>query len=62
MFYFWQTDFHLHCREWDELLNSREWEPEVIVEKLPEFFRFVKKVQSIVAREMKDTETGKQKG
>ena len=33
----------------------------MIVEKLPEFFRFVRKVQSIVAREMKDTETGKKK-
>ena len=33
----------------------------MIVEKLPEFFRFVRKVQSIVAREMKDTETSKQK-
>ena len=33
----------------------------MIVERLPEFFRFVRKVQSIVAREMNDTETGKQK-
>ena len=33
----------------------------MIVEKLPEFFRFVRKVQSIVSHEMKDTKTGKQK-
>ena len=31
----------------------------MIVERLPEFFSFVRKVQIIVAREMKDTETSK---
>ena len=31
------------------------------MEKLPEFFRFVRKVQRSVAREMKDSETSKQK-
>ena len=36
----WQTDLHLHCREWDELLSSGDWEPEVIAEKIPEFLRF----------------------
>lgn len=44
----WQTDLHLHCREWDNLLNNRDWSPEVIAGTLPEFFRFVKKVQAIV--------------
>ncbi|KAL9958476.1 hypothetical protein ACROYT_G035492 [Oculina patagonica] len=47
------TDLHLHCKEWDELLSSADWEPETIVEKLPEFFQFVKQVQGFVAREMK---------
>ena len=44
----WQTDLHLHCREWDNLLNNGDWSPEVIAGTLPEFFRFVKKVQAIV--------------
>ena len=48
-----QTDLHLHCKEWDELLSSGVWEPEVIVGKLPEFFQFVKQVQGFVAQEMK---------
>lgn len=56
VFLFWQTDFHLHCKEWDELLKSGDWEPQIIVEKLPAFFRFVKKVQGLVARELKETE------
>ncbi|XP_078355398.1 uncharacterized protein LOC144640040 [Oculina patagonica] len=47
------TDLHLHCKEWDELLSSEDWEPETIVEKLPEFFQFVKQVQGFVAREMR---------
>ena len=50
---FLQTDLHLHCREWDELLNSGEWEPEQITAKLPEFFRFVKEVQRFVLQEMR---------
>ena len=45
---FWQTDLHLHSREWDNLLNNGDWSPEVIAGTLPEFFRFVKKVQAIV--------------
>ena len=48
-----QTDLYLHFREWDELLSSGDWEPEVIAEKIPEFLRFVKKVQSLVLREMR---------
>jgi len=47
------TDLHLHCKEWDELLNSGDWEPEEIVQRIPEFFRFVQKVQSFVLREMR---------
>ena len=50
---FLQTDLHLHCREWDELLNSGEWEPKQIIAKLPEFFRFVKEVQRFVLQEMR---------
>ena len=45
---FWQTDLHLHCREWDDLLDNGDWNPEMIAETLPKFFRFVKKVQAIV--------------
>lgn len=48
-----QTDLHLHCKEWDKLLSSKDWEPEVIVERIPEFFRFVKQVQGFVAQEIK---------
>jgi len=47
------TDLHLHCKEWDKLLSSKDWEPEVIVERIPEFFRFVKQVQGFVAQEIK---------
>ena len=49
----WKTNLHLHCREWDELLSSGDWEPEIIAVKIPEFLRFVKKVQSLVLREMR---------
>ncbi|XP_068741446.1 uncharacterized protein [Montipora capricornis] len=48
-----ETDFHLHCKEWDELLISRNWEPAQISKKLPDFFQFVKKVQSSIIHEMK---------
>ena len=45
---FWQTDLHLHCREWDNLLNKGDWSPEMIAGTLPDFFCFMKKVQAIV--------------
>ena len=48
-----QTDLHLHCDEWDKLLSSGQWEPKVILQKLPDFLRFVKEVQGFVVREMK---------
>lgn len=44
---------HLHCEEWDRLLSTGQWEPEIIVRKLPEFLEFVKEVQGFVVREMK---------
>ena len=47
-FFFRQKGFFLHCREWDELLNRKEWVPKKIIEKLPDFFRLVKNVQSLV--------------
>jgi len=47
-----QTDLHLHCDEWDQLLSSGKWEPKVILQKLPEFLQFVKEVQGFVVREM----------
>ena len=50
-----QTAFYLLCDEWEEILHKGEWEPEAVVKKLPGFLRFVKKVQSFVVREMKQT-------
>jgi len=47
-----QIDLHLHCDEWDQSFSSRQWEPEAIVRKLPEFLQFVKEVQRFVVREM----------
>ncbi|XP_068694045.1 uncharacterized protein [Montipora foliosa] len=47
-----ETDFHLHCKEWDELLNRGIWEPAEITKKLPDFFRFVKKFQSSIIHEI----------
>ena len=41
-------DIHLHCDEWDRLLDEGDWEPEQIVSKLPQFLNFVSKVQSNV--------------
>ena len=43
-----QTDLHLHCNKWDEALRSGQWEPQEIVEKLPEFLNFIKKVQNLI--------------
>lgn len=54
-----QTDFHLHCKEWDELLENGNWEPEAIVKKLPEFFHFVKKIQRCVIHEMNESGSAK---
>ena len=47
-----QIDLHLHCDEWNKLFSSGQWEPEAIVQKLPEFLQFVKEVQGFVVREM----------
>ena len=52
---FLQTAFYLLCDEWEELLHKGGWEPEAVVKKLPDFLRFVKKVQSLVVCEMKQT-------
>ena len=49
-----QRDIHLHCNKWDEALRSGKWEPQEIVEKLPDFLKFVKKVQELI---MADQET-----
>ena len=54
-FSFLQTDFYLLCDEWEESLHEGGWEPEAVVKKLPDFLRFVKKVQSLVVCEMKQT-------
>ena len=56
-----QTDLHLHSEECDKLLNSTDWQPEIIVQKLPEFIQFVKEIQDLFVREMKgngSTRTG----
>ena len=47
-----QIDLHLHCDEWNQSFSSGQWEPEVIVRKLPEFLQFVKEVQGFVVREL----------
>ncbi|XP_074606683.1 uncharacterized protein LOC141859725 isoform X2 [Acropora palmata] len=49
------TAFYLLCDEWEELLHKGGWEPEAVVKKLPDFLRFVKKVQCFVVCEMKQT-------
>ncbi|XP_068688927.1 uncharacterized protein [Montipora foliosa] len=46
------TDLHLHCKEWDELFHRGNWEPAEITKKLPDFFSFVKKVQSSIIHEI----------
>ncbi|CAH3166434.1 unnamed protein product [Pocillopora meandrina] len=47
------TDLHLHSEECDKLLSSTDWQPETIVQKLPELIQFVKEIQDFVVREMK---------
>jgi len=49
------TAFYLLCDEWEELLHKGGWEPDAVVKKLPDFLRFVKRVQSLVVCEMKQT-------
>ena len=44
-----QTDIHLHCKEWDRMLEEENWEPEEIVAKLPIFLQFLRSVQNSVA-------------
>ena len=44
-----KPDVHLHCEEWDQLLNEGNWEPEQITAKLPKFLQFLRKVQGNVA-------------
>jgi len=54
-FSFLQTALYLLFDEWEELLHKGGWEPEAVVKKLPDFLRFVKRVQSLVVCEMKQT-------
>ena len=44
-----KPDIHLHCEEWDKVLDEGNWEPEQIVAKLPTFLRFLRRVQRNVA-------------
>ncbi|PFX17738.1 uncharacterized protein LOC111340449 [Stylophora pistillata] len=43
-----KPDVHLHCEEWDQVLNEGNWEPEQIIAKLPKFLEFLRKVQGIL--------------
>jgi len=43
------TDLHLGCEEWDRVLRGEDWEPEMIVSKLPEFLQFVHQVQDFLS-------------
>ena len=54
-----QTDLHLHSEECDKLLNGTDWQPEIIVQTLPEFIQFVKKTQDVLVREMKGNESAR---
>lgn len=44
-----KMDIHLHCDEWDRVLDEGNWEPEEIVAKLPAFLRFLREVQKNVS-------------
>ena len=46
---FLQTDIHLHCDEWDRVLDEGNWEPQQIVAKLPKFLEFLREVQRNVS-------------
>ena len=43
-----QTDLHLDCNKWDEVLRSGFLEPQEIVEKLPAFLMSVMGVQGLI--------------
>lgn len=42
------TDLHLGREEWDRALAGKDWEPEMIASKLPEFLQFVYQVQDFL--------------
>ncbi|KAL9950375.1 hypothetical protein ACROYT_G042863 [Oculina patagonica] len=43
------TDIHIGCEEWDRVLRGEDWEPEMIISKLPEFLQFVHQVQDFLS-------------
>ncbi|KAJ7323742.1 Far upstream element-binding protein 3 [Desmophyllum pertusum] len=43
------TDLHLGCEEWDRVLSGEDWEPEMIIAKLPKFLQFVHQVQDFLS-------------
>lgn len=43
------TDIHLGREEWDRLLNSDDWEPEMIAAEVPKFLQFVREVQVFIS-------------
>ncbi|KAM7435459.1 hypothetical protein ABFA07_014626 [Porites harrisoni] len=42
-----KADIHLHCEEWDRLLNEGNWEPEQIADKLPAFLKVLRQVRAV---------------
>lgn len=42
------TDLHLGREEWDRALSGKDWKPEMITSKLPEFLEFVYQVQDFL--------------
>ena len=47
-----QTDIHVHCKEWDQLFEEGNWEPEQIVAKLRTFLDFLRDFQDSVVPEV----------
>lgn len=48
------TELHLHSEECEKLFNSTDWQPEIIVQKLPAFLNFVREIRGFVERKMKE--------
>ena len=52
-----QTDIHLGTEEWDRDLLSEDWEPEMIVAKMPEFLEFVRDVHQFISNFCKNEQS-----
>lgn len=51
------TDIHLGTEEWDRDLLSEDWEPEMIVAKMPEFLEFVRDVHQFISNFCKNEQS-----